>query len=151
MSFSGGWILFLNDVDIVDFKRTYNIYLHIIKLAEFCWIFKPYVRKGASLKRRTENDENAYYGSFFETLSYNTQYLEPKEKEHPLYALNWVFTSYNRDLDSLRSVLRWTFEASFQSRSSLLKDTMIKDLKTNCAKLIELTHFIYMVMLQEKK
>ncbi|GGH22248.1 hypothetical protein FAZ19_14215 [Sphingobacterium alkalisoli] len=139
----------LNGAYTADFSRTYNIYLTIIKLAEFCWIFKPYARKGASLKRRTENDENPYYASFFETLNYDTQYLEPREKERPLYALNWVFTSYNRDLDSLRSVLRWTFEASFQSRSSLLKDTMIKDLRTNCAKLIELTHFIYRVMLQE--
>lgn len=141
----------LHRQEITDFKRVYNIYIIVIRIVEFCWIFKPYKRQGIGLKDDDNIDENTFYASYFESLNYRTNYVGAKERSEPLSALNWIFSRYKRELGYLRSVLTDCFEASFGKRSSSLDDAIIESLKTNCAQLIELAYLFHMVLREEKE
>lgn len=138
-----------NGQEFDDFKRVYTVYTSVLRIVEFCWIFRPYKRSRIRL-RDDNNDENAFYTSFFESLNYQTKYLEIKERSEPLFALNWIFSEYKRELGYLRSVLTSCFEASFGKRGSSLGGIEIDNLKTNCAKFIELAYLFHLVLLEEK-
>lgn len=140
----------LNGQEISDFKRVYNIYTSVLRIVEFCWIFKPYKRQRIGLKD-DNSDENAFYTSFFESLNYQTNYLEIKERSEPLFALNWIFSEYQRKIGYLRSVLTDCFEVSFGKGSSSPDIIVIESLKTNCAKFIELAYLFHLVLLEEKE
>ncbi|MGE8377792.1 MAG: hypothetical protein ACN6PN_05550 [Sphingobacterium sp.] len=141
----------LHRQEITDFKRVYSIYISVLRIAEFCWVFKPYKRPGIGLKDDDNIDENTFYSSFFESLNYQTNYVGVKERSQPLSALNWIFSRYQRELGYLRSLLSDCFDASFGKRSSSPDDVIIESLKTNCAQLIELAYLFHMVLQEEKE
>lgn len=140
----------LNGQEISDFKRVYTVYTSVLRIVEFCWIFKPHKRPRIGLKD-DDSDENAFYTSSFESLNYQTNYLEIKERSEPLFALNWIFSEYQREIGYLRSVLTDCFEVSVGKGSSSLNIIVIESLKTNCAKFIELAYLFHLVLLEEKE
>lgn len=137
--------------EVNDIKRAYSIYTKILNIVEFSWISRPYKRQSTGLKRDVDKDDNAFYASLFESLKYETKYLEVKEKTEPLSAYNWLFSRYKNDLGSLRFLLKYCFEASFGLCDSSLSDVDLESLKANCAKFVELTYLFHLALLQEKE
>lgn len=135
---------------INDVNRVYDIYIKVLAIIEFSWISRPYKTQGIGLKTDVNKDDNDFYASLFQSLKHETKYLEAKEKLQPLSALNWGFSRYKNKLGHLRSILTDCFEATFRKRSSSLENEMIENLKTNCAKFIEISFLFYLALSQEK-